>query len=209
MAQSVQSDTRCPTVSVSFLDGYPNAPGPWSYVATVGNASPDLKLSYDWTARNGQIVDGQGTPQVKVLGNRVRRLVVNRDGRIVEELELESFTATVTVKGVAPQCSGTTASMSYIPGIAPAITKADEFGALSFQQVKIRLDAFAQMFRIHPGSAVYIVSEGKWSLQKRAFDYLVKKQGLNAERLTYVEKKKTDQLTVKLYLIPQGASPPN
>jgi hypothetical protein len=99
--------------------------------------------------------------------------------------------------------------MSFIGGPPPsAVTKVEEFGPLLFRDLKPKLDSFAQTFRMQPGSVGYIVSEGKWPSLKRAIEYLVKKQGLNAERLVYAEKKKQDELKVKLYLIPIGASPP-
>ena len=209
VAAQSQSETRCPSVSVSLIESPRPEQDPWSFVATVGNVSPDLKLSYEWTARNGQVVSGQGTPQVKVLGNRVRK-IFNRDGRIVEELQLESFTATVAVRGAPSDCDKPRASMSFIGGPPPPpVTKADEFGPLSFRNLKLKLDNFAQMFRMQPGSVGYIISEGKWPLQKRAIEYLVEKQGLDSERLKYVEKEKARDLKVKLYLIPPGASPPN
>jgi hypothetical protein len=54
-----------------------------------------------------------------------------------------------------------------------------------------------------------MVSEGKWSLEKRAMEYLVTKHDLNADRLKYVERKKMAAPNVKLFLVPQGATPPN
>ncbi len=194
---------------VSCLNSNACSDDPYSLRAYVKDASPALKLSYGWTVRGGRIVSGQGTPQVTVIGDRTLR-VVNRGGRWTEEMLLGSLTATVILTGAPSQCVNTAASLSMMVGDHwPRFQLVQEFGRVSFSQLKTNLDSFAQVLQSQPGAMGYIVSEGNWPFEKRAKEYLLVKQKLTADRVKYVARKKTKELNVKLYLVPSGATPPS
>lgn len=122
-----------------------------------------------------------------------------------------SFSATVKLIGAPPQCVHTVASMAFImeEDMVPPVTTIGEFGPISFSQVKARLENFARVLANNPGAMGYVVSESKWPLQKRAMEYLVSQHKLQPDRVKYVNRNKTKDLKVKLYLVPQGARPPN
>jgi hypothetical protein len=68
-AQSTQSPkTHCPAVSVSCGGNNCYEP-PFFFRADVSNADPTQKISFEWTVSDGQIVAGQGTSIIKVVGN--------------------------------------------------------------------------------------------------------------------------------------------
>lgn len=203
-------NATCPVVSVSCVGGKTFChEDPYAFRAEVSGASPDLTLSYEWTVIGGRIISGQGTQQITVIGNRSHKVVVYRDGRFVEEMVLDPYTATVKVTGGPAACDNkSTASISLIIDPPPPILIVEEFGRLSFQQLKPKLDNFARVLRNAPGATGYIESEGKWTLKERAMAYLVATQELDPARIGYGERAKKKELNVKLFLIPAGAVPP-
>lgn len=56
----------CPVVSMVGPAGIPKPGEPVTFTASIANAVQGSDLTYTWTARNGEIIDGQGTLQVKV-----------------------------------------------------------------------------------------------------------------------------------------------
>jgi hypothetical protein len=209
-AQSSDVANRpCPSVSVSCVSSKYCFEDPYEFRADVSGASSDLKLSFEWTVVGGRIINGQGTPQITVVGDRTRRMV-SHEGRWVEEMVLDPITAVVKLTGGPAECAmKLTASISFLnERNVPPISIVDEFGRLSFQPVKPRLDNFAMLLRNHPLATGYIVSEGEWPLEKRAMVYLVETKQIDAARLHYVQRNKTKDLNIKLFLVPPGATPP-
>lgn len=192
MASNGIAQSSCPTVSVSCVGTSCYEP-PFFFLASVSNADPTQKISFEWTVANGQIVAGQGTSAIKVVGNR----------------DNGTLTASVKLVGAPPECKTTTASMSLIDerGMVPPAKLIEEFGNVSADEVKWRLDSFANHLRNQPGAMGYIVSDGKWLKAKRAVEYLLTK-GIDAERLRYVPGNKKKLLVIKLYVVPSGAVPP-
>ncbi len=88
----------CPQISVSCPSSF-NEGEPITFTAEVVGGNPNVVPSYHWTLETGRIIQGQGTPSIKVdtLGF----------GR--------SFTATVSIAGFDQSCPAT-ASCSIIPG---------------------------------------------------------------------------------------------
>jgi hypothetical protein len=87
----------CPTLSVSC----PNGTGvkqPITFVASVTGGDPQMKPTYTWTVSVGKIISGQGTSKITVDTSGL------------------STTATVSLGGADPSCTGTTASCTI--GIA-------------------------------------------------------------------------------------------
>ena len=187
------AQSSCPTVSVSCASTncYES---PFFFLASVSNPVPTQKISFEWTVANGQIVAGQGTSLIKVIATPVNLTV----------------TASVKLIGAPPECTGTTASISYIDerGMVPPAKVIEEFGNISFKATKTRLDSYASQLQNQPGATAYIVSEGNWPHAKRAMDYLVGTKGIDDGRITYVSKSRTKRVNVKLYIVPAGALPP-
>jgi len=192
-ATNSRAQSACPSVSVSCVGTNKWCDPPFFFLATVSNTDPKQKISFEWTVANGQIVSGQGTSVIKVVGNLVNK----------------TLTASVKLIGLVPECTGLVASVSLVDWgrMAPPPVVVDEFGNVSADEVKWRLDSFAIHLLHQPGAMGYIVTDGKWSKAKRAIEYLVTK-GLNAERLRYVPGNKKKLLVIKLYLVPAGAVPP-
>ncbi|HEV7643182.1 MAG TPA: hypothetical protein VGO50_04500 [Pyrinomonadaceae bacterium] len=89
---------RCPRVSVetsfiSVIDGYP-----MTFRARVFKAGKS-KLRYRWTLLNGEIIEGQGTPEIKVdtLG-----------------YQGEKIKATVTISGLPKRCRNRASATGFV-----------------------------------------------------------------------------------------------
>jgi hypothetical protein len=186
----------CPTVSVTCTDAV-NVGEAITYTASVGQAPANA--TYTWSVSAGTITSGQGTTTITVdtagLGG-------------------QSVTATVTVGGADPSCSGTTASCTtQVRPPKPEPRKFDEYGNIRFNDEKARLDNYAIQLQNEPGSTGTIIAYGSCAGEAqaradRAKDYLVNTRGIEAGRITTVDGGCRADLTVQLWVVPTGADQP-
>jgi hypothetical protein len=186
----------CPTVSVSCpTDVEPNAPITFTASVTNGPSA----VTYNWSVSAGTISSGQGTSTITVDTN-------GQSG--------SSITATVSVGGADPSCTGTTASCTTSVKVAPPpASKFDEYGNIRFNDEKARLDNYAIQLQNNPGSQGTIIVYGSCAGEAqqrgdRAKDYLVNTRGIEAGRITVVDGGCRADLTVQLWVVPQGAAAP-
>jgi hypothetical protein len=78
------------------------------YEATVSGGYTELKTTYTWSVTAGKIISGQGTTKITVDASN---------------LAGQSITATVTVGGYDPRCTGNTASCSVIDVLPTALIR--------------------------------------------------------------------------------------
>jgi hypothetical protein len=186
----------CPVVSVSCpTDVEPNAPITFTASVTNGPSA----VTYNWSVSAGTISSGQGTSTITVDTNG---------------LGGQSVTATVSVGGADPSCTGTTASCTTSVKVAPPpARKFDEYGNIRFNDEKARLDNYAIQLQNEPGSQGTIIVYGSCAGEAqqrgdRAKDYLVNTRGIEAGRITVVDGGCRADLTVQLWVVPQGAAAP-
>jgi hypothetical protein len=188
----------CPVVSVSCpSDVEPNAP--ITFTASVSSGAPGATYTYNWSVSAGTISSGQGTSTITVDTNG---------------LGGQSVTATVSIGGADPSCTGTTASCTTSVKVAPPpARKFDEYGNIRFNDEKARLDNYAIQLQNEPGSQGTIIVYGSCAGEAqqrgdRAKDYLVNTRGIEAGRITVVDGGCRADLTVQLWVVPQGAAAP-
>ena len=190
----------CPTVAVV-------CPTDLAYGQTLtfssrltGGVPANTNAVYNWTVSAGTIVSGQGTDTIKVDGTSAAG---------------QSITAMLSVGGYNLECA---ASCSVIPGLPmPSSRKFDEFPDISRNDEKARLDNFTIELQNDPSATGYvIVYPGRASKRSEvqghfghAIDYLVNSRGMDKSRIRTIEGPKRDQLSVQLWIVPQGAPPPN
>jgi hypothetical protein len=188
----------CPVVSVSCpTDVEPNQP--ITYTASVSGGAPGATWTYNWSVSAGTISSGQGTSTI----------TVDTTG-----LGGQSVTASVNIGGADPSCTGTTASCTTQVKVAPPpARKFDEYGNIRFNDEKARLDNYAIQLQNEPGSQGTIIVYGSCAGEAqqrgdRAKDYLVNTRGIEAGRITVVDGGCRADLTVQLWVVPQGAAAP-
>jgi hypothetical protein len=188
----------CPTVSVSCpTDVEPNAP--ITFTASVSGGDPNATWTYNWSVSAGTISSGQGTSTITVDTTGIGG---------------QSVTATVSIGGADPSCTGTTASCTSSVKVAPPpARKFDEYGNIRFNDEKARLDNYAIQLQNEPGSTGTIIVYGSCAGEAqqrgdRAKDYLVNTRGIEAGRITVVDAGCASELKVQLWVVPQGAAAP-
>jgi hypothetical protein len=188
----------CPVVSVSC----PNDVGPGepiTFTASVSGGESGATWTYNWSVSAGTISSGQGTSTI----------TVDTAG-----LAGQSVTATVSIGGADPSCTGTTASCTSSIRTPPAQpNKFDEYGNIRFNDEKARLDNYAIQLQNDPTASGTIIVYGTCNGEAqqrgdRAKDYLVNTRGIEAGRITVVDGGCRSDLTVQLWIVPSGATAP-
>lgn len=154
---------------------------------------------YNWSVSAGTIIEGQGTPTIRV----------DTTG-----LAGQTVKATLSMGGYTQDCSASCAVTIPIP--QAKCRKFDEFPDIARNDEKARLDNFGIELQNDPGSTAYvIVSPGRsgrpGDVQRhttRIVDYLVNSRGIDARRIVTLVGGVKDQLLVELWACPQGATPP-
>ena len=155
---------------------------------------------YNWSLSAGRIIEGQGTPTIKVD---------------ITGLAGQSVRASLSMGGYPLDCSDSCPVQIPIP--RATCRKFDEFPDISRNDEKARLDNFGIDLQNDPTSTAYVkVSPGRSSrlgdVQRhttRIVDYLVNSRGIDARRIVTLVGSSRDELLVELWVCPQGATPPN
>jgi hypothetical protein len=187
----------CPTISVSCADAV-DVGQPITFTAAVNGGPGDVTATYNWSVSAGTISSGQGTSSI----------TVDTTG-----LGGQSVTATVSVGGFDPSCSGTASCTTPVRPPKPIASKFDEYGNIKFNDEKARLDNYAIQLQNTPGSTGTIIVYGSCAGEAqqrgdRAKDYLVNTRGIEAGRITVVDGGCRSDLAVQLWVVPQGADAP-
>jgi hypothetical protein len=169
---------------------------PITFTASVaGEGAPSP--TYNWSVSAGTISSGQGTSTITVDTTGVA----------------QSVTATVTIGGVDPSCNATASCTTGVKPAPKPPVKFDEYGNIRFNDEKARLDNYAIQLQNDPtGTGTIIVygsCEGEAQARgDRAKEYLVNTRGIEAGRITVVDGGCRSDLTVQLWIVPQGATAP-
>jgi hypothetical protein len=197
-ADCVKPQPPCPQVSVSCPSDV-DAGQPITFTASVAGGDTAATYTYNWSVSAGTITSGQGTSSITVDTNGATA---------------QSVTATVSIGGADPSCTGTTASCttSIKPAPKPPV-KFDEYGNIRFNDEKARLDNYAIQLQNDPTSTGTIIVYGSCAGEAqqrgdRAKDYLVNTRGIEAGRITVVDGGCRSDLTVQLWVVPSGATAP-
>ncbi|HEV8370785.1 MAG TPA: hypothetical protein VGQ39_22745, partial [Pyrinomonadaceae bacterium] len=157
-----------------------------------------LTPTYNWSVSAGTISSGQGTSAI----------TVDTSG-----LGGQSVTATVSVGGADPSCNNSASCTTAVKPPKPEPRKFDEYGNIKFNDEKARLDNYAIQLQNEPGSTGTIIAYGSCAGEAqargdRAKDYLVNTRGIEAGRITVVDGGCRSDLTVQLWVVPNGADAP-
>ncbi len=169
-----------------------------TFTANVsGGSQDDSDVKYTWTTSQGEIISGQGTPVITV--------------QTTPEMAGENVTATVEIGGL---CDCTDNRRSEVAGIADVIgpDKFDEFGSLSNDDVRGRLDNYFVELQNNPAARGYIINYGSArDIQRR--EALIRNhirfRNFDASRITFVRGgDRGNRIETLLFTVPAGAQPP-
>jgi hypothetical protein len=188
----------CPTVTVSCPDTG-TAGTPVTFTANVTSGDTNVTPTFNWTVSAGTISSGQGTSSITVDTTGVAGTI----------------TATVDVGGYDRSCSTSNSCTVSFP-VNPPARKIDEYGNIRFNDEKARLDNYAIELQNDPTAQGYLVCYGgrtgrTGEAQRRcdrAKNYLVSTRGIDASRIVTVDGGFREELTVELWVVPSGATPP-
>jgi hypothetical protein len=155
---------------------------------------------------SARILSGAGTPTITVdttgIGSqRVTAILVVDDGSGDQMCRQRAQAAT----GITPVV------------VAPPLPKSfAEFPSINFNQDKANLDNFAVALQGEPGAQGYIVVYGGRrsrpgranQLGERSRQYLVNTRNIDASRIVIVNGGTREADAFELWLVPQGATPP-
>jgi hypothetical protein len=190
----------CPTIDVTCTDTA--RPGDKiTFRASVTGGDPAVTATYNWTVSAGTIVSGQGTPEITVD-------TTGLPGQ-------SSVTATVEVGGFDRSCTTSDTCTTGLVVVAVP-RKIDEYGNIRFNDEKARLDNLAVELQNDPTAQAYIICYGgkvgrageAQARCDRAKNDLVTRRNIAAERIVTVDGGFKETLTVELWVVPQGATPP-
>lgn len=198
---AIGASAQCPTLKMTGPSDDVIAGQSMYFTANVSGGDAKAYPTYNWSVSAGMISSGQGTPAITVDSTGL-------DGQAV--------TATVEIGGLAPQCSRTVSATGMVKESVRA-QKYDEFGAINLEDEWARLDNFAIGLQNMPSSTGYIIIYGGRKSKKgyaaatikRMKTYLVRQRGVDAARFKTVDGGLREDPSGELWLVPQGAAPPN
>ena len=197
LSQQIGGSTRCPAITVSSPD-LAVAGDLLTFSASVSGVHSSTELTFSWTTSAGVITKGQNTPSI----------TVDTTG-----LGLTTIKATVEVGGLPEPCSRRASCGSSLGIADPGPLKLDEYGDVSFEDEKIRLDNLAVHLQNEPSAQPYIIAyagrharpgEAK-GRASRAKSYLIREHGIDPERIVIVDGGYREIRSVELWLVPMGA----
>lgn len=189
---------NCPSLSITGPAGVTTPGETMTFTANLSGGDQN-NITYNWTVSAGTIESGQGTPSITV--------------RTTQDLAGGNVTATVNIGGTDPNCSCTTTA-SEIGAVAarPESRIVDEFGALTPDDVKARLDPFFTAIANDPTAQGYIINYGtarQIATRERLIRGYITFRGQDPGRFTFVQGGDTGAgINTRLVLVPAGATPP-
>ncbi|MDQ3585266.1 MAG: hypothetical protein M3407_05785 [Acidobacteriota bacterium] len=202
--------TFCPQVTVSGPLYVWERGQPLQFSASVREERTQTKPSYRWTVSAGEMISGQDTTEITVRW---------------PNSEYQQVKATVEVGGYASECNASASGTSPEKMISVPF-KFDEFGQITCEDIKARLDNFGISLQSHPEMRAHIIYYGGQYYtdyrerrhlptrgQAEAFgsllkNYLINVRGISPNKLVLVNGGFRSEWGAELWLAPSGASAP-
>jgi hypothetical protein len=186
----------CPEIRVAS-DGFRHdRTQPLKFSVAIKGAEPNAKLNLEWNASAGKIIEGQGTNQIKID---------------LSQTDAKKITASVQVKGLAPECSNHSYATTEV-GNFPY--KFADF-QYNYSYMAAVLDGLMSALSYEPEFRGYIIIYGRrvgnsrevartiHEIQKY-FNY----RRFDPNRVTVVDGGFREEGAVEIYLIPSGVEDP-
>ncbi|HYY56871.1 MAG TPA: hypothetical protein VE842_06020 [Pyrinomonadaceae bacterium] len=186
------SQIICPAAAVTFT-------------ASVEGDEPNAKRTFNWTVSTGKIISGQGTSTITVA-------TAGASG----DADYQGIRASVEVGGLTASCSTTASCTVQLKAFCPD-RKFDEFGDLSFDEEKARLESYISRLQSDQDTLGLIkayagrcarVDEADTRLE-RMRDYLVNLRGLDriVTKNEGCQEEDQAEVRIELWVMPTKAPP--
>jgi len=190
---------------------------------TANATDPDGDtLLYTWTTTGGRVTGDGPNVTWDLSGVQPGTYTANVE---VDDgcgcIAFASATVTVDTCGCVPTPTPIptpefTPTPTPTPIPTPTPFQFDTYGNIPRNDVKARLDNFANALQENPGAQGYIIAYGgrrgpAGEAQRRADfarDYLVNTRGIDAGRLVTIDGGFREEATTELWIVPAGATPP-
>ena len=192
-------DCNCASISVSGPAGTTDPGSTMTFTANLTGGSQS-DVTYNWTVSAGTIESGQGTPSITVS--------------TTPDMAGSNVTATVNLGNVGPASCDcpTTASETAPVATQPTAETIDEFGKLTNDDLKARLDPFFATLSNNPNDQGYIINYGtdrEIAARERVIRQYITFRSIDPSRITFVRGGDTGTgINTKIYRIPPGAENP-
>ena len=196
-------DCICPVIKITEPDYVIKAGEPAIFTVDVKGWKSDI--TYNWSVSAGTILEGQGTPGIKV----------DTTG-----LEGANLTATVQVRGDwCPACENTTVSGVATIEMPVKARLIDKFQRANCEDVLMRMDNFFNELQSNPNDAGYLVISGNSRTaaiaEREARNWIVIRR-FDAARITILRgggetstrAESGARAEVEMWLVPPGAAAP-
>lgn len=188
----------CPSVSIACPTNL-GTDQPLNFSANVAGGTAGITPSYNWIVSAGTITSGQGTNSI----------IVDTKG-----LAGQTVKATLSMGGYSLDCSAACSVQLPVPQLSNR--KFDEFADIQRNDEKARLDNYAIELQNDPTAMAYVIIHPAASTRPsdvkrrtaRIVEYLVNTRGIDSNRILTLTGGPKPDLSVELWIAPQGAAPP-
>ncbi|MDQ3179723.1 MAG: hypothetical protein M3Q33_04305 [Acidobacteriota bacterium] len=187
----------CPTVSVTGPSEITKPGDTMTFTANVSGGT-NCEATYNWTVSQGEIIDGQGTPVIRV--------------QTTEAMAGGNITATVNIGCACPGCAKSASETAGIEAPKPGPEERDRFKTLSNDDVKARIQNFYIELNNNPNAQGYIInygSEKEIARREKQIRDAIRFLKLDASRVTIVRGGDNGSgVETVFFIVPAGAEPP-
>lgn len=190
----------CPTINITEPSGITNVGDPVTFTANVTGGSTDSTYTYNWSVSSGTIIEGQGTPVIRVS-------TVGQEGA--------NITATVNIGGIAGgtacNCNSQATGQGSV-GKRPVESVVEEFGVQKPDEIKARLNNFYIALGNDPSARGVIINSGTdKEVAKREAEIRKAIAFLNDDinRVEFRRGSSEPGIKTQFIVVPAGATMPN
>jgi len=169
-----------------------------NFTANVTGTTKNSTLEYEWKVSSGTISSGQGTSSITVD---------------TTELEDTNITAEVKIKGLYDNCVITASEVGSVMPRIHCGRAFDEFGKLSTNEIKARIQNLYVELGNNPNSQGYIINYGtdeEMANREKQIQKAISFLKLDSNRVTVVKggDNQNGEVWTKAWIVPPGAELP-
>lgn len=169
-----------------------------TFVTVISSAGYQPNVTYNWSVSNGTIVEGQGTPIIKVS---------------TAGLQLTYVTATVYVGGLCPSCQSTASQSGFISELSVPIIVQEIEGPEPFLATQNRVENFFKELAKNPSARGTIINYGTDKEVAYRINDIIKAgksldYNINIKKIRFVRGGSDPGIRTRFFIVPPNADEP-